>query len=216
MKENGVPDWGRLAVLAGSILACPKCQEWSSTKPPEPFWVGPDYRRGGIVLLARNPADKRGRPLPLEAQERLDRLRDSHTEEDFRAWADWRRQDMPSRWFDGKPWDQWATAFEPATRGVASSNELAWLNVLPARTTGNNGPREYQLEHGRDDHLRPVLQELRPNQIVWRYVAAQKAAAHLKRELQGAWRTDLGMGGITASTDDRQRINRELRAARTR
>jgi hypothetical protein len=216
MTENSVPHWGRLAELAGAILICPQCEEWSSTKPPEPFWVGPDYRRGGIVLLARNPADKGGRPLPPQAQELLDRLRASHAEEDFRAWADWRRQDMPSRWSDGRPWPQWATAFEPATRGVASPNELAWLNVLPARTAGDKRPPDFQLQHGRDDHLRPVLQELRPQHIVWRYVHARKAAAHLKRELQGAWRTDLGMERRTASTTDRERINHELRAGTTR
>ena len=83
MKDNGVPDWGRLAELAAAIMTCPRCEEWTSTKPPEPFWVGPDYRRGGIVLLAPNPADKGGRPLPPEAQQRLDRLRDSHAVEDF-------------------------------------------------------------------------------------------------------------------------------------
>lgn len=137
MKERSVADCGRLAELAGAILTCAECDQWSSTKPPEPFWVGPDYRRGGIVLLARNPADKGGRPLPPEAQKLLDLLRDSGTAEDFRAWADWRRQDMQSRWSDGKPWDQWANAFKPATLGIASPNELAWLNVLPARTAGN-------------------------------------------------------------------------------
>jgi hypothetical protein len=216
MKDNGVPDWGRLAELAAAILTCPRCEEWTSTKPPEPFWVGPDYRRGGIVLLARNPADKGGRPLPPEAQQRLDRLRDSHAVEDFRAWADWRRRDMPSRWFDGKPWNQWATAFEPAIRGVAFPSDLAWLNVLPARTAGNGAPPTYQLQHGQDTHLRPVLQEQRPKHIIWRYMHAERAAARLKHELQGAWRTDLGMGGLQARTDDRDRINRELRADTTR
>ncbi len=216
MKEEGIPDWGRLAELAGAILTCTECERWSSTKPPEPFWVGSDYRREGIVLLARNPADKGGRPLPPRAQELLDLLRDSGTAEDFRAWANWRRRDMQSRWSDGKPWDQWANAFKPATLGVASPNELAWLNVLPARTAGNTKPPDDQLQHGRDKHLRPVLQELRPHHIVWRYVDAQKAAVHLKRELQGAWRTDLGMGGLVASKADRERINVELRGPTTR
>lgn len=212
MTENGVPDWGRLAELAAAILACPECEQWSSIKPPEPFWVGPDYRRDGIVLLARNPADKRGRPLPPEARAQLERLLDSHAEKDFRVWADWRRQDMQRRWFDGKPWDQWATAFGPATRGVVSPDELAWLNVLPARTAGDKRPPDDQLQHGRDEHLRPVLRELRPNHIIWRFVHAQRAVVHLKGDLQGAWRTDLGMEGRTARTADRDWINRELLA----
>ncbi len=216
MKEEGIPDWGRLAELAGAILTCAECERWSSTKPPEPFWVGSDYRRGGVVLLARNPADKGGRPLPPEAQELLDLLRDSGTAEDFRAWADWRRRDVQSRWSDGKPWDQWAGAFGPATRGVASPNELAWLNVLPARTAGDSRPRGYQLRHGRDEHLRPVLLELRPNDIVWRYEHARQAVVHLKQELGGAWRTDLGMKGRRAKEADRDSINVELRGPRTR
>jgi hypothetical protein len=216
MTENSIPDWERLAELAAGILTCPQCERWSSTKPPEPFWVGSDYRRGGIVLLARNPADKDGRPLPPEAQGWLGRLRDSHAEEDFRAWADWRRHDMLSRWSDGKPWDQWANAFKHATHGAASPNKLAWLNVLPACTAGDSPPPNDQLQHGRDEHLRPALQELRPKHIIWRYADAQRATVHLKSELQGAWRTDLGMGGITASAADRERINRELRAERTR
>jgi hypothetical protein len=106
MSQEGVPDGGRLAELAGAILTCPDCERWSSTKPPEPFWVGADYRRGGIVLLARNPADKGGRPLPREAQALLKPLRDAGTAKDFRAWADWRCQDMQVRWSDGRPWDQ--------------------------------------------------------------------------------------------------------------
>lgn len=216
MKDHSVPDWGRLAELAAAILTCPQCEEWTNTKPPEPFWVGPEYRRDGIMLLARNPADKGGRPLPPEAHELLDRLRESHAKEAFRAWADWRLRDMQSRWFDGRPWDQWATAFKHATRGVASPNELAWLNVSPARTAGNGAPSDDWLQHGQDEHLRPVLQELRPKHIIWRYAHAQRAAAQLKRELQGAWRTDLGMAGLRARTDDRDRINRELRAESTR
>jgi hypothetical protein len=175
-----------------------------------------DYRRGGIVLLARNPADKGGRPLPPEAQALLERLRDSGAAEDFRAWVDWRCQDMQSRWSDGKPWDQWTNAFAPATRGIASPNELAWLNVSPARTAADTPPPHSQLRHGRDTHLRPVLQELRPNDLVWRYGAAQQAAVLLQHELRGAWRTDLGMGGLVARKADRERINIALRARRRR
>ncbi|HZC99238.1 MAG TPA: hypothetical protein VFA46_03325 [Actinomycetes bacterium] len=90
------------------------------------------------------------------------------------------------------------------------------MNVLPARTAGDAAPSESQLRHGREQHLRLTLQELRPNDIIWRYVGAQNAAKLMKRELQGAWRTDLGMGGLVARTADRERINRELRVRRTR
>jgi hypothetical protein len=216
MTENDAPDSGRLAELAAAILTCPQCETWTSTKPPEPFWVGPDYHRGGIVLLARNPADKGGRVLPPDAQELLDRLRDFGAEEDFRAWSDWRRRDIERRWFDGQPWDQWAKAFRPATHGVASPSELAWLNVLPARTARNKGPGSDRLQHGRDEHLRPVLLELRPKHIIWRYAGARRALEHLNRELHGQWRTDLGMEGITARADDYRRINRALHAEATR
>lgn len=212
---DGVPDWARLGELARGILTCPECVGWSRAKPPEPFWVGPAYERSGIVLLARNPADKGGRALPPEALRLLGVLAETGSADDLRAWSDWRRRDMKSRWFDGRPWDQWARAFEPATRGVVAAEELVWLNVLPARTAGDALPKAQQLEHGQNAHLRPILEELQPGVIVWRYADAQKAAVRLKQSLRGGWRTDLGMGGLTVSRVDRDLINSELRARRT-
>ena len=211
MTDDSV-EWSRLAGLARSILTCPDCIRWSSTKPPEPFWVGPGYKPGGIVLLARNPADKGGRPLPPDALKLLDELAKSGSTDDFRAWSEWRRRDMQRRWSDGRPWDQWARAFAPATRGAASVNELAWLNVLPARTAGNAKPSAQQLLHGENAHLRPVLEELEPSDIVWRYADAQKAVVRLKDSLRGNWRTDLGMNGLAVSRNDRDRVNTALRS----
>ncbi len=171
------PNWDRLATLAAQILACPLCERWSSVPPPEPFWVGSDYRVGGIVLLARNPADKGGRSLPPEPLATLQRLRQSESQDEFRQWSEWRRRDTVNR-----PWKQWNDAFGPATRGVVGPSELAWLNVLPARTSGNARPTREQFDHGREAHLRPVLEALDPESVVWRYVEAGQALELLKSE----------------------------------
>jgi hypothetical protein len=96
-------DWNRVTTEAVRVLTCAQCTADAVDGLPQPFWVGEDYRPGGVVLVARNPASKE---LPPDAKRILQRLSERGDQATFLEWSRWRIEHMT-----GKPWRQWSMAF---------------------------------------------------------------------------------------------------------
>jgi hypothetical protein len=195
-------DWQRVTDEAARILTCEICTEGSAHGLPQPFWVGPDYRPGGIVLVARNPA---GKPLPEDAGRLLERLRAAPSPAGFAEWSRWRIKHMTT-----KPWTQWQRAFAKAVDGCWQPNQLAWLNVVPVPSVNDATPNPAFCEHGRRVHLTPMLTEvLQPAAVITRYTAAADAV----NTIPGPWQDGgvFAINGRVASTGRTSRINQALR-----
>jgi len=174
-------DWRRITDEAVRILTCEVCAAASVDGLPQPFWVGEDYRPGGVVLVARNPA---GKELLPPARRLLERLREERDPAAFMEWSRWRIAHMT-----GKPWTQWKLAFGKAVAGCRTPQQLAWLNVTPFATRNDAAPRAELRVHGRGQHLAPMLVEvLRPATVVTRYTAAEAAVS----AISGPWQS----GGV--------------------
>jgi hypothetical protein len=156
-----------------------------------------DYTPGGLVLLAKNPADKE---VPEHIDGLLQQLKERPDEETFKAWSRARCSHMVS-----KPWVQWELAFELALGARFRPERLVWLNVVPYRTVGNAELDEPSLEHGRTRHLAPLLVLLEPARIVTRYHVAKNAL----RAMPGSppWKQDLDRLRIRDLPDRSHRPN---------
>jgi hypothetical protein len=122
MRSNDL-DWERVTAEAVRILTCEQCTTHAVDGLPQPFWVGEDYRPGGVVLVARNPASKE---LPTAAKRILQRLSDRRDQTTFIEWSRWRIEHVT-----GKPWRQWSMAFAKAVGGCQTPEQLAWLKRHP-------------------------------------------------------------------------------------
>jgi hypothetical protein len=194
--------WQRVTDEAVRILRCDFCVTHSADGLPQPMWVGKDYEPGGVVLVARNPASK---SLPETAKRLLERLREQQSPSAFAEWSRWRIAHMT-----GKPWPQWTRAFRKVVDGCRTSEQLAWLNVVPVCTRNDDPPNAELLAHGRAEHLAPMLVEvLRPAAVVTRYAAA--AAAVLA--IPGPWQKGgvFPINGRAARTSDTSAIRLALR-----
>jgi hypothetical protein len=150
----------------------------------------------------RNPASK---PLPEDAGRLLERLRAAPSPAGFAEWSAWRIGHMT-----GKPWTQWQRAFSKAVAGCWQPNQLAWLNVVPARTVNDSAPNAALCDHGRRVHLAPMLTEvLQPAAVITRYTAAADAVS----TIPGPWQDSgvFAINGRTASTSHTSQINQALR-----
>jgi hypothetical protein len=152
--------------------------------------------------VARNPASK---PLPENAAQLLERLRAAPSPAGFAEWSAWRIGHMT-----GTPWTQWQRAFSRAVAGCWQPNQLAWLNLVPARTVNDRAPNAALCDHGRRVHLAPMLTEvLQPAAVITRY----RAAADAVSTIPGLWQAGgvLAINGRTASTSHTSRVNQTLR-----
>lgn len=194
-------DWQRITDEAVSILTCEVCAAASTDGLPQPFWVGEDYRPGGVVLVARNPASKE---LPPAAKRLLERLREERNPVAFMEWSRWRIAHMT-----GKPWTQWKLAFSKAVAGCLAPEQLAWLNVAPFATRNDAAPSAELRLHGRDQHLAPMLIEvLCPVAVVTRYTAAEAAVSATSgpRQIGGVFPINGRVATNRDTTDIRERL----------
>lgn len=196
---NDSLDWNEAGEVALGIANCTTCAAVATGGPPQPYWIGPQFRPGGAIWLAQNPGSG-GLKNPAREQEfrsEFDRFAKSGGSGDaFRRWSVYRIDDL-------RHWGQ-DYAFRGVFDGCLEPEEVAWLNVVPVRGDRWRGV----LDHAIDAHLRPMLGLLAPRVVVARYRAAADAAQSISG---GQWEV-CALPGIGASRADRARAKGRLRA----
>ncbi len=195
LRPNLHLDWQAVADAALAVVECAACKRFATGGCSQPFWVGTGFVPGNPVLLLQNPGCS---PLEEEAEDYLATFRQQRSVEAFLDWSVWRCADTTATWTQWPP-------LERALGGLFAPYEVAWLNVSPFPTAGNEDPSKLpdpdapppwrrprspsQSDHGRNVHLRSLLLEvLRPGAVVTRFKSAQDELEVLQR-----WLVDRGI-----------------------
>ncbi len=200
MMIGTAPDPDEAGAIAMGVLTCAWCVRDAVDGPPQPYWMGPECRVGGVVLLARNPATKTTYDWSREQPTRdlLARLTaQPGNGASFAEWSTFRIRDV-------ERWTQYGDAYQQVLAGCLRLNQVAWLNVVPFRTPPNRAPSLRQRNHGLE-HLIPMLNLLNPAAVVTRYPTPHAVADALS---DGRWEV--------LPLDDRRASHASILAARDR
>src|SRR4051794_25142730 len=108
---NGTINWRRVGRIAFEIATCEVCSRAAIAMSaqtdlrahidltPQPPWIGPSYRRGGVVLLGINPSPA-GQQISVRATQfrsELNRfVRSQGSAAGIRRWSSYRINDLPN------------------------------------------------------------------------------------------------------------------------
>jgi hypothetical protein len=132
---------------------------------PQPGYVGPDYRPGGLVFVSMNPGGGRTEEpseRDLRQYDALQRLRDCGEQDalaSFMALARVLQEIMPT-------WKVYKVFVEPVLRySCKEFSSVAYLNLLKWRTKESNGLRTlYKLSW--EDHTKAQIGLLQPSMVI--------------------------------------------------
>jgi hypothetical protein len=134
-----------------------------------PTWVGRDYKAGGVLLLAKNPAGGSAthrlasHPSDPSLAEALNTLK---VNRDIKSYRSWREVQLRVMSDEHAGWRIWRNSAMPVIRSLETSEHaIAFGNLVPFRTDGNNVKAE-EIRRGWQQDISHVVALLDPSLIV--------------------------------------------------
>ncbi len=134
-----------------------------------PTWIGRDYRVGGVLLLAKNPAG--GSPvhrLASHPQDAIfaDALQRLHERQDIASYRSWRDVQLQVMCDERNGWRIWRHSALAVIRNLGvSEHAVAFGNLVPFRVEGNK-PNASEKERGWKQDVSHLVTLLEPRLIV--------------------------------------------------
>lgn len=190
--------------------------EWLPTNQNDPLldvarptWIGRDYRVGGVLLLAKNPAG--GSPVHRLASHPLDTifadaLRRLHERQDIASYRSWRDVQLQVMSDDHDGWRIWRHSALAVIKNLGvSEHAVAFGNLVPFRVEGNK-PNASEKERGWKKDISHVVTLLEPMLIVdmaggmpasWRVFCASVEILRFRRANSDRGITAAGQSDLT-------------------
>jgi hypothetical protein len=134
-----------------------------------PTWIGRDYRVGGVLLLAKNPAG--GSPVHRLASHPLDvifadALRRLHERQNIASYRSWRDVQLQVMSDERNGWRIWRNSALAVIKNLGvSEHAVAFGNLVPFRVEGNK-PNATEKKRGWKKDISNVVTLLAPRLIV--------------------------------------------------
>lgn len=145
---------------------------------PQIGFIGPDYRRGGTLLLGINPGGG-GDSYSRTAEDAiLLPMIDALRRQNASCEAMWTMFDQVSA--NMQTWNLWRIVEPVLGASGDTSSAIAYLNCCPFRTLRDGKPHAQVLRQCRDIYLAPLIRALAPSRII---ALGKKAGDALEKEL---------------------------------